>query len=227
MVEENQYFFSKYQAWDLAKVCVVILNVAILIIGPIMLGAVVWYDSNNVNLIRKNLISQMLINLCKSLIIVCIINGIFYFIRLIFTPMSLNQCDGPEFFGRWTFVYLFTHTCLRQFFKVLYLYKWKLAISLNDDFFAFFATVMVAVFATCFTFASYMLGFHHSDLDFHICTGNHPLENIKVAMKHLKLPFNETNTKWFPSHYIRDPMSNFSVIMLCLFVLFLTLTWYL
>lgn len=58
----------------------------------------------------------MLSNLCKSLIAVCIINGEYYLYRVLSSPMDPNQYDGVMLFGRWTFVYLFTHSCTRQFF---------------------------------------------------------------------------------------------------------------
>jgi len=225
MSEQETFFFAQYFEWNLSKLAMIILNVIIAILGPVLIGALVWYDHNTVNSVRKNIISQLMTYLYKSLITVCIINSVYYFVRVFLSPLSRSECDGLVFFGRWTFVYLFTHTCIRQFFKVLYIYNWAFLVGLNDDFVAFYVTVMVGVFATCLTFATYMLGFHVKELDFNLCTGKHPMENIKAAMKDLKLPFNASNLKGFTSHYIDDPMATFSVILFWFFVLLLILTW--
>jgi hypothetical protein len=225
MADENTFFFANYLEWNLGKVIVVMVNFLIIVVGPIMMGAVVWYESNSVNLMQRNIISQMLTNLCKSLIVVCIANGVSYFIRAFYSPMSRNLCDAGMYLGRWTYCYLFTHTCTRQFFKGLYIYNWKFMVRLNEDFVAFYATIMVAVFATYFTFATYMLGFHNVELDYHLCTGNHPMDNIKKAMKDLKLPLKSNSSNLFEKQYITDPLGVYTVAMFWFFIILLLQTW--
>ena len=51
-------------------------------------------------------------------------------------------------------------------------------VALNDNFVATFVTIMNLLFSALFLLVAQMMEYQNSELDYHICTGNHPQVNI-------------------------------------------------
>jgi hypothetical protein len=128
--------------------------------------------------------------------------------------------------GRFFFVVCLCLISIRHLVKYFYIFEWKYVVFLNDDFFSQFITIAVLVLSFVFEFASYFLGYHNEDLDFHICSGNNPLFNINETLKLLSRPSNTTLSQvWFMPDKITDPIDIFSTISLSLILLINVKTW--
>jgi len=118
---------------------------------------------------------------------------------------------------------------MRQILKYLYIFKWKSIVGLNDNFFAMFVTMVNLLFSTVFVFLTYFLGFHNEELDYHICTGRRPQENIILTLKEMKYPYplNITNSsEWMRDVYGIDPVEVFSKYVCLTLVLLVAQTWF-
>ena len=79
-----------------------------------------------------------------------------------------------------------------------------------------------------FVFVCYDLGYHNDDLNYHICTGRTPEENIKTTLWQIGLTKNDSSAqKWFIDGSITDPLEVYSNL-LSLVILLLTcqIYWY-
>jgi hypothetical protein len=93
-------------------------------------------------------------------------------------PYSLNVCNGILFVGRFFFLLYLTEITLWQATKYLYIFQWKYLVALNDQFVAICITICAVTFSIIFISTTYMLGYQNAEIDFHICTGNSPHDNI-------------------------------------------------
>ena len=71
------------------------------------------------------------------------------------------------------------------------------------------------------------MGFHNSELDYHICTGRRPDENIYRTLKKMKYNQNQNQTAeiCFEKCKTEDPVEYLTIIVLSLLVFFAFQTW--
>ncbi len=93
-------------------------------------------------------------------------------------PYSMETCNGIIFILRLFFLLYLAEITLWQMTKYLYIFQWRHLVALNDQFVAVCITLCGVAFSIIFIFVTYMLGYQNAELDFHICTGKSPHENI-------------------------------------------------
>lgn len=99
-------------------------------------------------------------------------------------PFPNSVCEGMTFLDRFYFSCLIGQIFIWQLVKYCFVFHFERIILLDEKLAAFFLTlsnvVLNAVFAVSVNFA----GFHVSEMEYHICTGNHPHDNIvKLPVK--------------------------------------------
>ena len=156
-------FYHGLQEWDSIKVLTLVLNVIIILVGPLLLYSVIWYERFSADLIYRTLINQLLSHLCRMEIAICLSTRITYFVTYCLSPLPMPICDLNIFIGRVTFIIMITQITIRQLIKYLYIFNWRALVSLNDDFFAVFITTVNVVFCFVFAFVAYFLGFQNEE----------------------------------------------------------------
>ena len=126
----------------------------------------------------RTLINLVLSHVCLISIARCFVVRIPYVVMLFVGPCSITTCNVIIFLGRFFFLSVLTEIFLWQIIKYLYIFQWKHMVGLNDIFVANFVTMTNLVFSAVFILSTQMMQFHNAELDFHICTGNHPHVNI-------------------------------------------------
>jgi len=124
--------------------------------------------------------------MCIISIFDCLVGRIVYNSFVFIGPFSSFSCGVIMAIGRFCFVSRIMELVIRQFIKYFYIFQWKYLVSLNDDFFAIFLTLCNIQLSFLFVFTSYQLGFHNSEVDYHLCTGNQPKDNIMVDFLRIK-----------------------------------------
>ena len=121
--------------------------------------------------------------------------------------------------GRYCFVCRLIQLTIRQLIKYLYIFQWKHVVSLNDDFFAIYFTLCNILLSFLFIYSLYLLGFHNSEVDYHLCSGKHPEDNILEEFlrikKFVKL---EKSPLTYEEIILKDPLRGLTFILF--FILF-------
>ena len=223
---DPKHYFDGFYRWDVTKYISVIWQFVIIAICPVLLYSVVWYERHSADLRYRTIINRLLSRLCFIDIVACIVAQSSYLIIFIFGPLEVNYCNFIVMVARFFYVVCISIITLRQIVRYLYIFKWKYVACLNDDFLAEFITLYLFVFGFTFSFATFVLGYHNEDLDFHICTGNNPLVNINLTSKAMSHPANETfKPVWFQPDRMSDPIDYFSTVMLIILVVVSFKTW--
>ena len=78
-----------------------------------------------------------------------------------------------------------------------------------------------------FAYITYFTGFHNSELDYHICTGRRPDENIYRTLKIMKYNQNQNQTEeiCFEKCKTADPVHYLTILILSMLVFFTVQTW--
>jgi hypothetical protein len=226
---ETENFYSSLLQWDLLKWINVLLNIFILFVGPSLLYIVIWYERYGADLMYRTLLNQLLSHLCYMELFTCVMTRINYFGIFCFGQVPGFYCNASIFFGRFSLVVTLSQITIRQILKYLYIFKWKNIVGLNDNFFALFVTLVNLFLSTVFVFATYFLGFHNDELDYHICTGRRPQENVLMTLKEMKYPYllNLTNSsEWIRDVYGRDLVEIFSKYVCLTLFLLVFQTWF-
>ncbi len=226
---EIENFYSGLLQWDMLKCTNVVLNIILLFIGPSLLYSVIWYERFGADLMYRTLLNRLLSHLCYMVLFTCILTRSNFFGFFCFGPVAGIYCDVSIYFGRLSFVVTLTQITMRQILKYLYIFKWKSIVGLDDNFFAMFVTMVNLFLSSVFVFVTYFLGFHNEELDYHICTGRRPLDNVMMTLKEMKYqyPLNLTNSsEWMIDVYGRDPVEVFSKYVCLTLALLVTQTWF-
>jgi hypothetical protein len=98
---------------------------------------------------------------------------------------------------------------------------------MNADFAAVFITVCNLTLSGCLCLVTFMIGFHTSEVDFHICTGRSPEENIKESFKYLDFNTNNKTDKnySFGDLVLKDPLGVTSKILLLINIILTLCAW--
>ncbi len=210
-MNSNQTFYSGLLEWDSLKITFVAWHVIVSCIGPCLLYAVIWYERNSPDLLYRTILNQILSLCCwieiASIFTVKNANLSFFVIG----PMSYIYCDVAIGLGNFLFVLIFQMACTRQIIKFFYIFQWKHAANISDDFFALFAVCWNIAMSALFVFAIYFLGYHNENLNYHICTGKNPIENINRTLSQLSYVIDEQLLpNWFQPNIKSDPLKYFS-----------------
>jgi len=105
-----------------------------------------------------------------------------------FGPFSSSVCDAALLAGRFFFLLVFSELTLWQFIKYLYLFWPRYLLSINDNFMAAFLTFLNISLNLILIVVANMNAFQNSEIDFHICTGKDPQQNINntINLYHLQ-----------------------------------------
>jgi len=228
-LNETENFYSGLLQLDFLKCINLVLNIVVIFIGPSLLYSVIWYERFGADLMYRTLLNQLLSHLCYMVLFTCILTRINYFGIFFFGPVTGIYCDVSIYFGRLSFVVTLTQITMRQILKYLYIFKWKSIVGLNDNFFAMFVTMLNLFLSSAFVFVTYFLGFHNEELDYHICTGRRPLDNVMMTLREMKYPYplNLTNSSdWMRDVYGKDPVEVFSKYVCLTLVLLVSQTWF-
>lgn len=219
MDTKGTQYFSGLLQWDTIKILNVTLHCLIMVFGPILLSLAVWYERKIADVVYRTLINQLLSHCFLFQSLFCVISRFSYFVNFCLAPNSPLVCNVSIFFGRYTFVFMTTQITIRQLIKYLYIFNWKHIVQLDDDFMAFFLTLANLLLSLLLSAYSSALGFHNEEVDFHICTGKHPLDNIADFMETIHLPMNKSTHGWLEVRWGPDPIAVYSFV--ALFIQFL------
>ena len=220
----KETFYVGLLQWDSLKLVNLVLNFLIMLLGPLFLYSVIWYERFSADLKYRTLINQLLSHLFWIEIFSCILSRLAYFAVYFLSPLPPAVCDIAVFIGRFTFLITTAEIALRQMIKYLYIFDWKHLVGLDDDFAAKFITLLNLLLSLIFLFVSYLLGFHNDELDYHVCTGSNPLDNVAIMMKQMGLSVQRTNSssEWLKDVYGTDPLENYAVYV-CFILMILIL----
>jgi hypothetical protein len=145
---------------------------------------------------------------------------------LFFGPFSVPICDFTILTGRFLFLCVLTEITIRQTIKFSYIFQQKL-VAMNADFAAVFITLCNLTLSGCLCLVTFMIGFHTSEVDYHICTGRSPDENIKEAFKYLGLNTNNKTDNYysFGDLILQDPLGVTSKILLLIQIIMTLCSW--
>ncbi len=219
-------FYTGLVEWDFIKVIYLIFHILLTFIGPGLLYSIVWYERYSSDIRCRTLMNQLLAHICILSIIDCLINRIPYISIIFIGPYSSTTCGYLSFMGRFCYLIRIIELSIRQIIKYFYIFQWKYLVSLNNDFFAIFFTIWNLILCFLFIFISYQLGFQDSDLDYHICTGKQPKENIMETF--LQMGKYVKSEEYPPTYYTMittDPLNVLTQIVFVMLVLIAIHTW--
>lgn len=223
--EPTSTFFAGLLDWDSIKIANVSLHCIVVVLGPFLLLLVVWYERQVADVIYRTLINQLLSYLFFFQAIFCVASRFSYLVNFCLAPNPIEVCDLSILAGRFGFTFMIGQVTIRQIIKYLYIFNWKSIVGLNDNFMAFYLTMANLLISFCICFSTYLLGFHNEELDFHICTGKSPMENVAEFMKLSHLPMNTSIPGWLQHRYGKDPLEVISFLVLSIQILVVAQTW--
>lgn len=91
---------------------------------------------------------------------------------------------------------------------------------MNDDFFAIYFTLCNIILTFLFIFTCYQLGFHNSEVDYHICSGKHPKDNIMEDFLRMRKFVKSEELLTYEAIILKDPL-RLLTLMLFLILFFL------
>ena len=178
MMDNSTDFFSGHREWDVSKICHLVSSIVLTFVAPALLCAVVAYEVNDAAMQRRRrlLTNQLLSHTCIASIVRCCTVRIASVMMLHIGPFPEAVCDIIILSGRAFFLFVFVELTVWQLIKVIYQFWPKYLLTINDDFVACFLTLLNACFNMILTVFTYVHGYQHSEMEFHICTGNaaHP-----------------------------------------------------
>jgi len=215
-IEEN--FFAGVMQWDGLKLFYLLFQIVITVVGPCLLYSIYWYERFSADLRHRSLLNQLISHCCLLSIAGCIFARLPYVLILFFGPFSVPVCDFTILMGRFLFLCILTEVTLRQTIKFCYIFQKQLLVSLNEHFAAVYLTLCNLTLSGCLCLVTFMLGFQNSEIDFHICTGRSPDQNIKESFIYLDLNTNNKTEKYnsFGDLVVQDPLGVASKILLLL-----------
>ena len=227
--EENSTshtFYVGLVQWDSFKVCYLIFHIILTFIGPALLYSIVWYERFSSDIRYRTLMNQLLSHICIFSIVDCFSNRILYVSIICFGPYSTLACEFLSFMGRYFYLIRIMGLFIRQLFRYFYIFQWKYFVTLNNDFFAIYFTLCNLILSFLFIFTTHELGYHNSDLDYHICTGKTPTDNIYSTFLQMSR-FIKSNDP--PPTYrkmiAKDPVNVLTLFVFIMLVLICVQTW--
>ena len=218
--------FSGYYEFDSFKGLSIVIQTLAIVLGPAFLFAILWHEYQCSDAKYQTFLNHVTGHLCWLMIVGCTVQQTGYLAFFTFGPFPMIACDVIVFTGRLMYLVCVTETLIRQLMKYLFIFKWKLVSCLLDEFFAFFFTAANVQLSVVFAFATYFVGYHNEDIDFHVCTGNSPPVNINLTFRMM----NWTNktfeaSEWFQVDEFSDPIDKFSLLAVLIFAPITTRIW--
>ena len=219
-------FYAGLVRWDLTKVFYLIFHILLTFIGPSLLYSIAWYERFSSDLRYRTLMNQLLSHISVLSIVGCVLSRIPYVSMFFIGPFSSTTCDMIILFGRYMFLSILIEFTIRQVIKYLYIFQWKYLVSLNADFFAIYFTACNLLLSMVFILIAYFLGYQNSEVDYHICTGKHPKDNIMQTFNEMKR-FTKPNEMPLNLDEImsRDPLHVFTLLLFLTLLLVGFQTW--
>jgi hypothetical protein len=213
-------FFDGFFEWDALKLLFFVFHIILTFIGPCLLYSIVWYERFSPDLRYRTLMNQLLTQICIFSTFDCLILRLVHLSCFVIGPYSSWTSGILISIARFTFICRLMQLTIRQLIKYLYIFQWKYLVSLNDDFFAIYFTHCNILFSFLFIFTNYFLGFNNSEVDYHLCSGKNPKDNIledfirmKKYVKSNELPLS------FDAMSRRDPLAKLTqILFLVIFV---------
>ena len=165
---EQNSFADLYQ-YDTIKLAFLGCHVALSFLGPFLLYSIIWYEKNSADLRSRTLMNQLLSHLCIIVLLTCLVARPLHILVMLIGPFSYQSCDAVLFVGRYLFICSMFELTSRQIVKYLYIFQWKHLVRINDDFGSKYITLCNCLLSAVYTFVAYFLGYHYSEMDFHIC----------------------------------------------------------
>ena len=219
-------FFAGVMQWDGLKFFYLVFQIIISVVGPSLLYSIYWYERFSADLRFRTLLNQLISHFCLLNIAGCIFARCPYVLILFFGPFSVPICDFTILTGRFLFLCVLTEITIRQTIKFSYIFQQKL-VAMNADFAAVFITLCNLTLSGCLCLVTFMIGFHTSEVDYHICTGRSPDENIKESFKYLDFNSNNKtdNNYSFGDLVLKDPLGVTSKILLLINIILTLCAW--
>ena len=197
----------------------ILLQIAITVTAPIILYSIYWYERYSADIRYRTLLNQLLSHYFLICLFGSFIPRIPQAIYHLQGPMSPAFCTFSMGWSRYVFLLVVIQLGTRQTIKFFYIFKWKYVVGLNDDFAAFFLTLNNIMLSALFIFTTYYLGYFTAEVDFHVCTGKHPKENIAVAFHYIiwrNGSENVTQMENYANISQQDPLHVITLLMLLL-----------
>ena len=210
-------FFSGVREKNGFGLFFLLYQIAITLTAPIIQYSIYWYERYSADIRYRTLMNQLLSHYFLVCFFGSFIPRIPQAIYHLQGPMSPSFCTFSMGFSRYIFLLSITELGTRQTIKLLYIFKWKYIVGLNDDFAAFFLTLNNIVLSGLFIFTTYYLGYFTAEVDFHVCTGKHPTENIAVAFAYMtwrKGNENVTELETYSNVSQQDPLHFVTLLLL-------------
>jgi hypothetical protein len=174
--------FEGHRTWDTIQAIHLFFHIILTFVAPVLNYVVVWYQTSDASLQRHLLTNQMLSHVCIISIVRCFTVRIASVMWLHFGPFSSWFCDVALLAGRFFFLLVLAELALWQLIKCMYIFCPKYLLKVNDTFMAIFLTCLNILINAVFMIITHMEGFQNSELDYHICTGKDPQENINNTL---------------------------------------------
>ena len=171
-------YFAGFSEWDELRCLFMAFHFIITFVGPMLLSCVIWYENNGCDVHYRTVVNILLSHSCWINLVRCIFARVPYVILMALGPHSRPTCDGIMFIGRFFYQALLSQILLWQVMKYIYIFHWNNVVALNDEFIACFVTATNLMLILVLTVTTSTIGFHNTEEDFHICTGNNPLINL-------------------------------------------------
>jgi hypothetical protein len=212
--------FEGHRTWDAIKAVHLFFQIILTFIAPVLNYAVVWYQTNDASHQRNLLTNQLLTHVCIISIVRCFTVRIASVLWLHFGPFSSAICNAAILAGRFFFILVLVELTLWQFIKYLYSFWPKYFLTINDNFIAIFLTFLNIFINLVHIVIANMKAFQNSELDYHICTGKDPQQNIDNTINLYNLHHEGNKVPMVTFRNIRSyDYLNFVTQLLCLMII--------
>ena len=193
-----------------------IFNLCVTLTSPVLLYSICWYERHSADLRFRTLINQLLSHVCFASLLGSFVARIPHVLMLYLGPTTMPFCSFSLLMGRYFFLLVIGELLTRQTIKFFYIFKWKHIVSLNDDFAAFFLTLNNSVLFAIFSFSIYFRGFLTAEVEYHVCTGKDPAENIPQAFQYKTVggELSNVTARTYEEVTKQDPMNAAIILML-------------
>ena len=187
---ETHIFFSKFYEFDNLGIFYSTFIVSCQIISAFLILSVSWYEKYSEDMSYRTVLNQLAVAAIKVNLFANIVLTCCTLIVINFGPFPLEIYGTPHMtYGYFTCNLMiagdqFLIICnLIQgttygFFKYFLIVPLMRMESFDDDFVSFFLTSITILLSLLFIGTNFMLGINNYDIDFHICTGLSPQQNI-------------------------------------------------
>jgi len=192
---ENHNFFAGLIEWDWIKVVYIIFHILLTIIVPTLLYSIYWYERYSPDLQYRMVTNIVLSHTCWIGILRSIFSRIPAVILFIGGPYSYTTCNIFISLARFFFVIFLNELAIWQFVRFVYIAKGANLTIMEDDLIAFYLTLCNVFLSAILIFTAATLSFQITEIDYHICTGVDPYQNI---LKLKQMPWFDKDMELIP-----------------------------